>query len=91
MLGKVFKKRPNLTAVIFRKSMDGEIIAIFPEKQWEEEEEGKIAAYTCSGQYVGVGPFTILASKPAGRKEYSALQMELESAGYLLNIDSRTY
>ena len=73
------------TLTIFRKFKDGEIIALFPEEDWNHY--GGCSSYMHMGQHSGADYNHVLAiSKSAKLEEYRDLKTELESRGYNLKI-----
>jgi hypothetical protein len=73
----------EVTAVMFRKFRDGEIIALFPYLPAEVGEPGKCTSFVHMGQHGAAHPaYVIGTTKPANPGEYAALRRELESAPY---------
>ena len=79
----------NITKVVFHKFNDGSIIAIFP------YDVGTSNPYTCDsyqsiGQHGACDPMLLVEDTTlATQSEYAALQEELESIGYELNVMQR--
>lgn len=89
------------TTVIFRKfkpskckdpyhpnySKGGEVIALFPYEI--ADKSGNITSYMHVGQHGAASPLIFGDTLPATHDEYKALQKELESIGYELDIKRR--
>jgi hypothetical protein len=76
------------TKVIFRKFKDGEIIAIFPELQANENKQ-YCMSYLHVGQHGAADYCLINGLKPATPEEFASLKEELESIGYNLEVKKR--
>ena len=76
------------TVVVFRKFLDGDVIAIFPEMQ-ANEKPCDCGSYMHIGQHGAVSYLFTRASKPASPEEYADLKVELESIGYNLDIKKK--
>jgi hypothetical protein len=76
------------TKVIFRKFKEGDIIALFPEME-ADQNPTHCGSYMHIGQHGAAAYGLIAETKPATPKEYAALQSELESIGYDLEIRKR--
>ena len=68
--------------VVFRKFEDGEVIAIFPDLEWDLN--GNITSYMKIGQHGGCDPELIDELDKASEAEYKPLATELEAIGYKL-------
>jgi len=76
------------TEVIFRKSRDGEVIAIFPYILWDHN--GNVTSYMHIGQHGACGIFfTWVFPKLATPEEYKPLLDELTQVGYDFKIVKR--
>jgi molybdopterin converting factor small subunit len=72
------------TKVHFRKFKEGDVIAIFPDEQWDLH--CNVASYMHIGQHGGASPELIDELEAVDKEEYEPLQKELESIGYDLKI-----
>jgi hypothetical protein len=80
------KKDLFKTDVMFRKEKDNTILAVFPYDI--ADPKGNVTGYARLGQHTAVcWDYVLLNTKPA--KEFTALQKELESLGYNINIVKR--
>ena len=68
------------TIVVFRKFPDGDVIALFPEIEWNHR--GDFSSYLHIGQHGGASPALVQSTKPATPTEYADLLAELETIGY---------
>jgi hypothetical protein len=77
------------TKVIFRIfPKEKDVIALFPEVQGDMS-HAYCGSYMHIGQHGAAAYGLIAETKPATPKEYAALQSELESIGYVLEIRKR--
>lgn len=76
------------TKVIFRKFKDGDIIALFPEIQ-ADQNYNNCQSYQHIGQHGAASYSLIDTTKPANEMEYQDLYNELTSIGYNLKIQKR--
>jgi hypothetical protein len=79
---------PDKTVVIFRKFPEGDIIAIFPEIQ-ANENRCDCLSYQHIGQHGPASYSLVDRTKLAVAAEYTELKTELESIGYDLTIRKR--
>ena len=70
--------------VTFRKFEDNEVIALFPNIEWDTQ--GNIASYMHIGQHGGASPELFTDLDKASEEESQALKTELESIGYKLEV-----
>jgi hypothetical protein len=70
--------------VLFRKFEDGEVIAIFPDLEWDTQ--GNVTSYMHIGQHGACDTDLINELEKASESEYKPLADELESIGYKLDI-----
>lgn len=79
------QKDINVTDVIFRKYLDGTIIALLPHEC--NDRHGNVSSYQHIGQHSGADyNGVIMCTKLAKETEYFDLKKEMESLGYNLNI-----
>lgn len=78
----------EITKVVFRKFKDGEIIALFPEIQYNEDRK-YCMSYTHVGQHGAANYDLRLDCKLAKPEEYAPLVKELKGIGYNLKIQKR--
>lgn len=78
---------PRITRVVYRKWPDGDIIALFPDDDWNGFE---VSSYMHIGQHGGARYHQVIAStKPATHDEYISLHHELQTRGYVLRVARR--
>lgn len=80
-------KNETVTRVVFRKFDDGEVIALFPEMEWDNQ--GLITSYLHNGQHGGASRTLTRDTSLASLEEYADLKKELEGQGYILDVRSR--
>lgn len=76
------------TKVLFRKSKDGEVIAVFPETPATMDPR-ECVLYSRAGQHGACKIAYARIARPAKAKEAEALKRELERLGYTLRVISR--
>ena len=76
------------TKVIFRKFKDGEVIALFPELQ-ANDNHAHCQSYMHVGQHGSANYDVNAKNKLATESEYKDLKEELESIGYNLDVRKR--
>lgn len=82
------EKDTEITKVIFRKFMNGDIIAMFPEIPGSSP--FYCISYMHIGQHCTADPWWITDdTTPARPEEYADLKVELESIGYNLKVVKR--
>lgn len=81
------EKDDEITDVIFRKFLGGEILALFP---YIDEGDYRVRDYVHLGQH-GAADYMhcISKTKPAKESEYADLKKELEDIGYKLRVIKR--
>lgn len=73
--------KEQITAVVFRKYKDGDVIALFPYDI--ETLDGEVGCYMHVGQHGSADYHGVIAvTKPASEVEYADLKRELESNPY---------
>ena len=82
------KQDQEITKVVFRKFKDGEVIALFPEIQYNEDRR-YCMSYMHIGQHGSANYDLRLCCKLARPEEYASLLKELEDIGYNLKIQTR--
>jgi hypothetical protein len=73
-----------ITQVQFKKFEDGEVIALFPNEEWDLK--GNIASYIHLGQHGGASKELLDDLDPATKEEYQELKNELEGIGYQFEV-----
>lgn len=83
------EKDKHITEVVFRKLIDGDIIALFP--YIIDDQVGNVQSYMHVGQHSAADyQATILQTKLATKSEYEELKDELENyCGYNLKVIKR--
>ena len=76
------------TKVIFRKFKDGEVIAIFPDELYDWINKDLVWSYMHIGQHGAASKSLAEEKEAALPEEYVDLQEELESIGYVLEIEA---
>jgi len=83
------EKDKEKTKVIFRKFINGDIIALFPEIEGGANQKGECMSYMHVGQHSGAAYALIYNTKPAKPDEYADLFAELEGIGYNLDVKKK--
>ena len=79
----------NATKTVFRKYVDGEIIALFPDEPYD-----RLGVYCMSYMHVGQHggadyDGVVRDTSPASHEEYAELEAELRRLGYELDVRHR--
>lgn len=78
----------EITAVMFRKERNGDILAVFPYESWKCNYD--VLCYAHLGQHAACRwEYVTSNTKPAKPEEYKSLYDELVSIGYQLRIIKR--
>lgn len=72
--------------VDFRKFENGEVIAIFVDKEYKKKSNGYYMSYMHIGQHGDCDPNLLNELEKANKDEYNSLKKELESLGYIVNV-----
>ena len=67
--------------VAFREFSDGDVIALFPDEQWNDT---TITSYMHIGQHGGASPELLEELNPAKKADIAELKAELETIGYIV-------
>lgn len=80
----------ELTKVVFRVFPDGDVIALFPEEAWNENDPSLCASFMHVGQHGAARyNYVINNTRPAKPEEYAALKAELEAEPYCYRLTVR--